>query len=53
MVVLRLIETKQAEVVRCGKELAVHIGPTRGHIRKVTVLKNRGIGLKIAAIGIR
>ena len=31
----------------------MHIGPTRGHIRKVTVLKNRGIGLKIAAIGIR
>ena len=33
--------------------LPVHIGPARGHIRKVTVLKNRGIGLKMAAIGIR
>ena len=35
-----------------GPRPAVHIGPACGHIRKVTVLKNRGIGLKIASIGI-
>ena len=29
------------------------IGPPRGHDRKLTVFTNRGIGLKIAAIGIK
>ena len=30
-----------------------HIGPARGHIRKLTVFKNRGIWHKIAGIGIQ
>ena len=28
----------------------LHIGPARGHMRKLTVVKNRGTGLKFAAI---
>ena len=47
-------ELLQCEEIFAGvAEATVHIGPAHGHIRKLTVFKNRGIGLKISALGKR